>query len=110
VTSHQFLSDEQIAGYFLQSNTVRSGEDALDLEARVQSWLERSGMSHRSALAVAVEAVKLARPEPEPVRQQPPPPGDGQRIRELTMAQYAQERRSQYGMGEPDLLSFLAGE
>jgi hypothetical protein len=66
MTERLYLSDQQMGEYFCQANAVQPGASPIDLEPRVQSWLERANMAHRSALAIAVEVAKL-KPEPAPI-------------------------------------------
>jgi hypothetical protein len=72
MSATQYLSDEVFAQYFRQANTVVPGADVLDLEPRVQAWLDRAGMGHRRAFPIAIEVSKLARKEPAPVRMPSP--------------------------------------
>jgi hypothetical protein len=66
VNANQYLTDADFAKYFLQVHTVRPGEDVLDVEPRVERWLSRSGMGHRSPFKIAVQVSKLAKAEPAP--------------------------------------------
>jgi hypothetical protein len=62
MSTPQYLSDEDFAEYFLASNHVAPGEDVLDIEPRVEAWLSRNNMGHRSAFAIAVQVTKIAKP------------------------------------------------
>lgn len=128
MSASQFLLDSDIARYYLQAgNTVRPGESPVDLEPRVQNWLDRANMGHRSALAVAVEVAKL-RPEPAPaplptpqeaawlqnqadgIGDQRPLSADqalANHIQSLTLAEWAQER-VRLGLTK-NLVDFLGG-
>jgi hypothetical protein len=108
MTGYHLLTDQAIAEYFLQAgHTVRPGDDALDLEPRIEAWLSRANMGHRSALAVAIEAVKMAEPEPATIRQRSQ--NQMPDVSSMSMQEYAAVRREQLGMGPKDLIDFLGG-
>jgi hypothetical protein len=123
----QYLSDQDFAELFVAANHVASGEDVLELEPRVESWLSRSGMSHRNAFAVAVQVAKIARPRVESPEEaarlhdlhegvgdsRPPAigPTDDEmaaRIRDMSLAEFSRERQ-RLGLGSPNTLDFLGG-
>jgi hypothetical protein len=54
------LSDQTLASHFVRERGVGTDRSAQALVDRVEAWLSRNGLSHRSALAVAVEANRLA--------------------------------------------------
>lgn len=65
---YEFLSTSDLAGYFAEDNAVRPGSSPVDLEAPVRAWLAKRGLGHRDrdAFAIAIQAVKLAKPAPLP--------------------------------------------
>lgn len=62
------LTDAQLAGYFAAERGAGTYQSA-ELVDAVEAWLQKNGLSHRSAAAVARDVDKLARearPAPKP--------------------------------------------
>lgn len=62
----QFLSDEQFAELWLQTNVIGAGEEVPEIADRVQAWLSRHDMGHRRPWAIALQVAKLSKPAPAP--------------------------------------------
>jgi hypothetical protein len=120
------LSDAEFARLFAGMNTIRPGEDALDLEPRVEAWLSQHGMTHRSALRIAREVTRLA-PEPPPARVPTPEEAAWQgagygnnrqalteaelasHVQNMSLAEYVRARGSLTPGLERSLIDFLGG-
>jgi hypothetical protein len=123
---YEFLSVSDLAGYFAEDNAVRPGSSPVDLEGPVRAWLAKRGLGHRDrdAFAVAIQAVKLAKPAPLPtpeqaawehdqmngISDQRPLSADAaltDRIQNMSMSEWARERQ-RLNLHQ-DTLSFLGG-
>ena len=71
-SSYEFLSVSDLAGYYAEDNAVKPDESPVDVEPRVSAWLAKRGLGHRDrdAFAIAIAAIRSAKPAPLPTSEQ----------------------------------------
>jgi hypothetical protein len=109
VSGPQFLSDADLARYFIQATgQPRRGADPMDMEPRIAAWLKRSDMAHRRAWPIALEVAKIADapaplPTPEAAGKATAEHGNqtltDEQIAALSFEDYS-KLRAQFGIGQ----------